>query len=236
MLESEFIAAAGRGKIQIDDASAEPEGGAPLPVVQPISLEQFLPILLQLQSTQRYLTAAPTFIPQTFQDQIQFVYTGGVYSLYLYINNQWSQFSAGGGGGTSINGRSGGSVNASIPTATTTQVQFRANSFANGITWTGASYGFTVVTAGQYLLTAMVAYATAIVSGAKFYTIIEVNGTIVSVAVNNSSGNLAISVLASTIQDLSVGDVITVYCSQSSGFFVSLVDDPAYTYLTVAKV
>jgi hypothetical protein len=234
MTEPEFTAAAKSGTIQIDDASAEPEGGAPLPVATPISLDQYLPILLKLQNTQRYLTAAPTFIPQTFQDQIQFVYTGGVYSLYLYFNKQWNQFST--GGGTSINGRSGGSVNASVPTATTTQVQFRANSFANGITWTGGSYGFTVVTAGQYLLTAMVGFASAIVSGAVFYCLIEVNGAIVSVARNDSSGNIAISILASTIQDLAIGDVITVYTSQNSGFGVSIVDDPAYTYLAVAKV
>jgi hypothetical protein len=82
----------------------------------------------------------------------------------------------------------------------------------------------------------MVGFASAIVSGAVFYCLIEVNGAIVSVARNDSSGNIAISILASTIQDLAIGDVITVYTSQNSGFGVSIVDDPAYTYLAVAKV
>ena len=47
------------------------------------------------------LSAAPTFIPQTFQDQIQFVFDGTNYHLYLYFNNQWNNFSASGGGGGS---------------------------------------------------------------------------------------------------------------------------------------
>jgi hypothetical protein len=62
-----------------------PEG---VPDVMP-SLAEFLPILLALQSTQNVLTAAPTFVPRTFQDQIQFVTTGGSSYLYLYFGGAW---------------------------------------------------------------------------------------------------------------------------------------------------
>ena len=50
--------------------------------------------LIKLKET---LTVAPTtgtgtktdFVPKKFIDQIQFVYVGGVYSLYIYVNNSW---------------------------------------------------------------------------------------------------------------------------------------------------
>ena len=79
-----------------DFAGEEASGGAPIPVKQSFDLNQFLPMLLQLQRTQDYLTAAPTFIPQTFQDQIQFVFTGSAYYLYIYFNNQWNNIPLGG--------------------------------------------------------------------------------------------------------------------------------------------
>ncbi|HKF48322.1 MAG TPA: hypothetical protein VKB38_13250 [Terracidiphilus sp.] len=69
------------------------------PTLPGTPIDQFLPILTQLQSTQQCLTAAPTFIPQTFQEQLQFVYTGGNYYLYLYFKDQWNQFSITGGSG-----------------------------------------------------------------------------------------------------------------------------------------
>ena len=62
-----------------------PEG---VPDVMP-SLTEFLPVLLALQSTQNVLTAAPTFVPRTFQDQIQFVNTGGSNYLYIYFGGAW---------------------------------------------------------------------------------------------------------------------------------------------------
>lgn len=33
------------------------------------------------------LTAAPTFIPRNFPDQIQFVLTGGNYYIYIYLTD-----------------------------------------------------------------------------------------------------------------------------------------------------
>jgi len=42
-----------------------------------------------LVKTKGTLLVVPTFVPKKFIDQIQFVYTGGVYSLYIYINNSW---------------------------------------------------------------------------------------------------------------------------------------------------
>ena len=72
-----------------------PSAPAPVPYEKHSSLDQFLPQLVALQSTQRYLTEAPTFIPQTFQDQIQFVFDGANYAVYFYFNNQWNNIGAG---------------------------------------------------------------------------------------------------------------------------------------------
>jgi hypothetical protein len=92
MTEPEFTSALSSGAITSEETTPTPE--TPQAVQPSYSLEQFLPILLQLQSTQQYVTAAPTYIPQTFQEQIQFVYTGGTYYLYLYFNNQWTSISS----------------------------------------------------------------------------------------------------------------------------------------------
>jgi hypothetical protein len=114
MIESEFKSAINSGaiKAEVDSQSAqgEPEGGAGLPVQQSFDLTQFLPMLIQLQSTQAVLTAPPTYIPRTFQEQIQFVFTGGVYYLYLYFNNQWNKVTLGATGVTQILAGSGISV------------------------------------------------------------------------------------------------------------------------------
>jgi hypothetical protein len=68
-------------------ASPQSPGPQPAPVH---SMEQYIPVVVSLQSTQKYLSAAPTFVPQTFQDQIQFVFDGTTYWLYFYANNKWN--------------------------------------------------------------------------------------------------------------------------------------------------
>jgi hypothetical protein len=103
MTESDYNAQLASGAIKIEPA---PEEAAPsessTSSSSSISVEQFIPLLMALQSTQRCLTAAPTNIPQTFQDQIQFVFAGSTYYLYLYFNNQWNSFAATGGGGSGV--------------------------------------------------------------------------------------------------------------------------------------
>src|SRR4051812_28824288 len=94
MTEPEYKAGIESGAITVEAIpEAEEKNASP---VSNTSVEQFIPLLTQLQSTQRCLTAVPTFVPQTFQDQIQFVFTAGDYYLYLYFNNQWNSFSING--------------------------------------------------------------------------------------------------------------------------------------------
>jgi len=100
MTESEFIAAAHSGSNDAEDYTES--NSAVFPASESFDLMQFLPMFLQLQSTQSFLTSAPTLVPQTFQDQIQFVYTGGVYYLYLYFNNQWNSVALGATGVTKL--------------------------------------------------------------------------------------------------------------------------------------
>ena len=102
MTEPEFIAANASGSIESSEPDTSTESETSNSDVSTIPLEQFVPILTQLQSVQRCLTAAPTSIPQTFQDQIQFVFSSGNYFLYLYFNNQWNSFPVIGGGGSGV--------------------------------------------------------------------------------------------------------------------------------------
>jgi hypothetical protein len=53
------------------------------------TLEDFLPILVNLLMTRRHLTAAPAFTPKTFVDQVQLFDDGTNRRLYLYINRVW---------------------------------------------------------------------------------------------------------------------------------------------------
>ena len=50
-----------------------------------------MPVLFGLRAPQKHLTAAPTFTPKTFLEQIQFVDTGSEKDLYLYFNNAWQK-------------------------------------------------------------------------------------------------------------------------------------------------
>ena len=135
MTGPEFTAALSSGAIKAEDSAAtEPEGGAPTPVTPSYSLSQFVPVLLQLQSTQQYLSAAPTAVPQTFQEQIQFVYTGGVYYLYLYFNNQWNSIALSAPSMVfGATGRmSGGGVTVTNSAITTSSVIIFSRNFAFG--------------------------------------------------------------------------------------------------------
>lgn len=42
-----------------------------------------------LINIKKAITAAPTFIPKKFIDQIQLAHIGSDYKLYLYIDNSW---------------------------------------------------------------------------------------------------------------------------------------------------
>ena len=117
MTESEFNAS---GAIEETTTAAGAEGGASEPATQPTSLIQFLPLLTSLQSVQKYVSTVPTYVPQTFQEQIQFVYDGTHYFLYLYFNNQWNSFSVSPGAGSAISTLSGtDSFSGTSPVSTT---------------------------------------------------------------------------------------------------------------------
>src|ERR1700690_174568 len=103
MTEPEFTAAVASGAVTSSSDSVDEgaSGGASLPATDSISIEQFVPLLTQLESVQQCVSSAPTYVPQTFQEQIQFVFDGSNYFLFLYFNNQWNEFPIiGGGGGT----------------------------------------------------------------------------------------------------------------------------------------
>jgi hypothetical protein len=101
MTEPEFTTGVANGSIQAE--APDSQSGVPsAPPVQSVPISQFIPLLTQLQSVQLCVSSAPTYIPQTFQDQIVFVFDGSDYFLYLYFNNQWNEFAVSGGGGSGV--------------------------------------------------------------------------------------------------------------------------------------
>lgn len=53
------------------------------------ALQDFLPLLIELLSPKRHLTAAPTFTPRNLLEQIQLVDDGVTKELYVYVNGSW---------------------------------------------------------------------------------------------------------------------------------------------------
>ena len=53
------------------------------------SLDDFLPILVELLAPKRHLTAAPTFTPRTLLEAIQFMDDGADIRVYFYVNGAW---------------------------------------------------------------------------------------------------------------------------------------------------
>ena len=98
MTSEEFATAAKSGAVSFESSESgapETESGTSEGATPGLSINQFLPLLVQLQSVQQYVATAPTYIPQTFQDQFQFVFDGTNYLLYLYFNNQWNSIKLG---------------------------------------------------------------------------------------------------------------------------------------------
>ena len=75
----------------IDDKQAKFVAPAetPPPPPPPDMLPQFLGLLQNLRTPRQHLSAAPTLVPKTMVDQIQFYDDGTNRRLYLYINNTW---------------------------------------------------------------------------------------------------------------------------------------------------
>lgn len=66
----------------------------PPPVQQPqevpdFSLAGYIAMLSAIRSPKGFLTTAPTFIPKTFLDQIQFYDDGANRRIYFYVNKVW---------------------------------------------------------------------------------------------------------------------------------------------------
>jgi len=94
MTQDEYNAAQSAGKVsRLEDIGIEGDPAAPEPVADQdhpaYSLENFLPILVNLITPRKPLTSAPTFTPKTLVDSLQFVDDGANRWLYLYMNGAW---------------------------------------------------------------------------------------------------------------------------------------------------
>jgi hypothetical protein len=142
---------------------------------------------------------------------------------------------------SSINGLATGTAVTSIPSLTQTILE-PTNSFTNGITFnsTGSDYGFTVLTAGQYLITGTVEY-TSSQTGYLYQTrILQTprggSQNEISTVISIGNSGASVSALASIVYNLGVGDLIQLatYCSYSSGGTVS--NNGTLTYFCIAKI
>ncbi len=88
MTKDEYKDAVGKGEVA--PAAPQPSASSPLDKSLSHTLDDFLPILLEIRSPKQHLAAAPTFVPRTFLEQIQLMDDGaGTERLYLYVNGTW---------------------------------------------------------------------------------------------------------------------------------------------------
>jgi hypothetical protein len=193
-------------------------------------VEQFLPVLTAAQSLQTFLAAAPTFIPQTFQDQIQFVFDGTLYWLYLYINNAWQKVQMNqlpfAGFSTRVlvtgAGQNGASTFTTVQTWTTVAID-------NNTEWNATSNKFVAKTAGTYIAAYSVIGEGATHAG-ECDVAIFVNGSLnaqnacsVPVGINGAA-------FVTTMAVLAVGDKIEAYIARPSGDWSCIGTGQMYIY------
>jgi len=193
MTEQEYTAAQASGAVQVESPDTDEETSASSTTSD--SIAEFIPLLTQLQSVQLCVNAAPTYIPQTFQEQIQFVFDGSNYFLYLYFNNQWNQFpiiSGGGGAGvTSVLAGTGISLSGSTGTVTITNTGITSVAAGSGVSVSTTSGAATVTNSG---VTSIVAGTGVTVSGATG----AVTVTATQSGVTSLTAGLGISLSGST--------------------------------------
>jgi hypothetical protein len=72
-----------------------PTGDALHDVASSYTLNDFLPVLLQLLTPRKALTTRPTFTPKTFMDSLQVYTDGSIFYLEIFMNGAWREFPAG---------------------------------------------------------------------------------------------------------------------------------------------
>lgn len=135
-----------------------------------------------------------------------------------------------------INSQSYGTGVTSIPASTTTKVTLNTNSFANGLTWSGANSRFTVVTSGQYLVSGQITYIS--VGGANQYlSLIQLNGSGVNSLFSSSGGTAGwdVSVTCTGILNLTAGDYIELFARHNNAGAQNITNS-IETMLSIARV
>lgn len=91
MTEQDLKNAIKEGKVEEVKEEKTPVSTVPPipPSSLPLELGQYLVILEGLKTVKRHLTAAPTFVPQNFADQIQLYDDGVDRRIYVYVNGTW---------------------------------------------------------------------------------------------------------------------------------------------------
>lgn len=151
--------------------------------------------------------------------------------IFNAATNQWVASQ----GTTTVNGRSHGSASTTIATGTNTKVQLNVNDFANGITWDATNHVFTIVTAGNYLITAQVTYSGT--TTASTYRVFVAGATTSQAAAYASvTAGGQISISSTDIQTLSVGSTVELDTDQFTGGNATLATGTGQTYLSLTKI
>lgn len=67
----------------------QPPVPQPTQDIPPDPSNEYQPVIESIRRPRKHLTTAPTFIPKTFIDQIQFYDDGTNRRIYYYVNKVW---------------------------------------------------------------------------------------------------------------------------------------------------
>ncbi len=109
------------------------------------------------------------------------------------------------------------SASQAINDSTPTLVNFNTQDFANGITVSTTNKSFTILTAGKYLVSAIISYSATVDAKSYAIMIYKASSAISSAWASSSGTTKQCAPNITDILDLAVGDVITIYAIQYSG-------------------
>ena len=138
-----------------------------------------------------------------------------------------------------INARSYGTGVTTIPDSSETKLTLASNSFANGVTWDATNSRLTILTAGQYLVTAFIAFGSGggATAGKLFQLRLKKSNSEINLAqVQGALDNNGLGVSITEIVDCAVGAYFEIFAYQNSGVNKTIANDTETCYLSIAKI
>ncbi len=232
------------GEVKIIEEEKIEKDPEPFIPGQPVEIEQYVPFLEKLKRVLRHITVVPTDTPQGFLSQFRFYLSGGVYRVYININNVWNKVfdsawafltatqltdltDAGDSAlhyhsadriaiGFTSRARASLGSNQTVTTATETKVELDTEQYDGDEEFDkDTDYRFTAVSAGYYFVSGVLFWTT-VADGVVTRVMIYRNGTQYCMHAQRTGGAGFTSNFVSDVVYLAAGQYIELYVIQNA--------------------